>query len=271
MAIITISREFGSSSKQIGELLAKQLGYAYIDRSKIHEEIGAIGKQWQNLEEEFDEHKPTMWERYDWSFQGFVALSQSIILNFGLRDRVILMGRGGNFLFKEIPHALRIRITMPKEPRIQRIMKEDDLPHESARWLVEKIDKEMAGAVYSIYGQHWDDPSEYDMTFDLKKTGEEEIIKKITTAVGEREKKNTEKARAILRLRAIAAQVKAGIATNPHFLIPTLDVEVGTEGIILHGIVHSPTEHKEIEKQAKKLAGDVPVKSELHYRGLVSG
>ena len=70
---------------------------------------------------------------------------------------------------------------------------------------------------------------------------------------------------------ALAAKVKAGIATNPHFLIPTFDVVTSAEGIILRGIIHSPSEHKEIEKQAKKLAGDVLIKSELHYRRLVSG
>jgi cytidylate kinase len=269
MAIITISREFGSSCKQIGEVLALQLGYAYIDRDKIHEEIGLLGKQWQNLEEELDGHNPTMWERYDWSFQGYIALNQSIILNFGLRDRVILIGRGGNFLFKGIPHALRIRITMPREARIERVMNELDLTRKKARWLVEKIDKDMAGAVYTIYGKKWDDPSEYDMTFDSGKTRGEEIIKKITKGVAEREKKNTEKARTILRIRAIAAQVKVGIATNPYFLIPTLDVEAGAKDIILHGIVHSPREHEEIEKMAQRLAGDVPVRSELHYRRLV--
>ena len=271
MAIITISREFGSNSKEIGRLLAEHLRYAYVDRNKIHEEIKTLGKKWQKLEEEFDEHNPTMWERYDWSFQGFVALSQSIILNFGLRDRVIIMGRGGNFLFKGIPHALRIRISMPMEARIERVMAEDDLPRMSARWLVEKIDKEMAGAVYSIYGQHWDDPSQYDMFFDLAKKNDAEIIEKIIRAVREKEKLNIEEARAMLRLRAIAAKVKAGIATNPYFLIPTFDVVTSAEGIILRGIIHSPSEHKEIEKQAKKLAGDVLIKSELHYRGLVSG
>jgi cytidylate kinase len=271
MAIITISREFGSSCKQIGQVLASQLGYEYVDRSKIHQEIGLLGKQWQNLEEELDGLNPTMWERYDWSFQAFVALSQSIILNFGVQDRVILIGRGGNFLFKGIPHALRIRIAMPRQTRIERVMNELDLPRKKARWLIEKIDKDMAGAVYTIYGKQWDDPSEYDMTFDLRKTRGEEIIKKITKAVAQKEKKNTEKARAILRIRAVAAKVKAGIATNPHFLIPTFDVEAGARGIILHGIVHSPTEHEEVEKLAQKLAEDVSLKSELHYRGLASG
>jgi len=269
MAIVTISREFGSPGKEIGQQLAKRLDYAYIDRAQILERMRVLGKEWAKRGEEFDEHPPSMWERNDWSYQGFVALSQSIILNFGRKDRVVLMGRGGNFLFKGIPYALRVRITMPKEARIERVMKEDKLPRKTACWFVKKIDKEMTRAVYAIYGEDWDDPTAYDMLFDLAKKTETEIIQKIVTAAKERDQFNTVEARTILRLRAIAAKVKSAIATNPRFLVPTFDTEATAEGIALCGIIHNPTEQRDIEKIAKRLAEDVSIQSELHYRGLV--
>ena len=118
MAIITISREFGSTVKEIGQSLAESLGYEYVDRGKIIDDMKALGKEWGNLGEEFDERYPNFWERYDWSFRGFVALTQSIILNYGLKDRRVLVGRGWNSLFKDVPYALRIRISMPLEARI---------------------------------------------------------------------------------------------------------------------------------------------------------
>lgn len=269
MAIITISREFGSSGKDIGQSLAESLGYEYIDRRKILADMKAIGKQWGKLGEEFDEHYPNVWERYDWSFRGFVALTQSIILNYGLKDRVVLMGRGGNFLFKDVPYALRIRISMPKEARIARLMKEEDFTRNTACWLVKKADKEMAHAVNLIYGKHWDDEAEYDMRFDLGVKKEQEIIRMIKKALVKKEKLNTEKAQKALRIRAIAAKVKAGIATNRNFLIPTLDVKAAGESIVLHGIIHNAKEEEQIEKEAKRLAGDIPIKIDLHYRGLL--
>ncbi|OGP54594.1 MAG: hypothetical protein A2Y65_06375 [Deltaproteobacteria bacterium RBG_13_52_11] len=269
MAIITISREFGSSGKDIGQSLAESLGYEYIDRRKILADMKAIGKQWGKLGEEFDEHYPNVWERYDWSFRGFVALTQSIILNYGLKDKVVLMGRGGNFLFKDVPYALRIRISMPKEARIARLMKEEDFTRNTACWLIKKADKEMAHAVNLIYGKHWDDEAEYDMRFDLGVKKEQEIIRMIKKALVKKEKLNTEKAQKSLRIRAIAAKVKAGIATNRNFLIPTLDVKAAEESIVLHGIIHNAKEEEQIEKEAKKLAGDIPIEIDLHYRGLL--
>jgi cytidylate kinase len=269
MAIITISREFGSSGKEIGQSLAEGLGYVYVDRGKIIDDMKALGKEWGKLGEEFDERRPNIWERYVWSFRGFVALTQSILLNYGLKDKVVLMGRGWNVLFKEVPYALRVRISMPIEARIARLMKEEDFTRDSASWMIEKADKEMTNLVYWIYGKGWDDPAEYDMRFDLGVQKEQEVIGIIKEVLAKKEELNTEEAQKTLRMQAIAAKVKAGISMNRDFLIPTLDVKAAENAIVLRGIVHNPKEKELIEKEAKRLAGDIPIEFGLHYRGLL--
>lgn len=268
MPIATISREFGSGGNEFGQALAKNLDYTYIDRKEILRNMKTMGKGWEKAGEEFDEQYPDIWERYDWSFRGYVALSQSIILNYGLRDRVVLIGRGGNFLFKDIPYALRVRLTRPKQARIERIMKEENMSQETARWFIEKVDKEMARTVQLIYGKSWNDPAEYDLHFDLGAIAEEEVIRQIKEALKEKVKLRTESAHKTLRLRAMAAKVKSAIATNPNLLVPTLEVEPTAEGIVLRGIIHNPREQKQIEEIAKKLAKDMPVKYDLLFRGL---
>jgi len=270
MGIITISREFGSRGKEIGRSLAETLCYEYIDRGKIIDEMKAHGSQWGKVAEEFDHHYPNVWERYDWSFRGYLALTQSIILNYGLKNRMVLMGGGGNFIFKDIPYVLRVRVIMPVEARISRIMKEDDFTRGTASWVIEKSDREMADAVYLIYGRRWDDANEYDMKFDLGIQKEDEIVKAILEAFAEKEKLNTEEAQKKLRTLATAASVKAGIAMNRNFMmIPTLDVKTDGDTVVLHGIVHNPKEKEEIEKEAKKFAGDAPIAFDLHYRGFL--
>ena len=269
MAIITISREFGSTVKEIGQSLAESLGYEYVDRGKIIDDMKALGKEWGNLGEEFDERYPNFWERYDWSFRGFVALTQSIILNYGLKDRRVLVGRGWNSLFKDVPYALRIRISMPLEARIEKLMREEDFTRDTAFWLIEKADKQTTDVVYMLYGKHWDDPAEYDMRLDLGVKKEQEVIEMIKDALVKKEELNTEQAQKVLRIRAIAAKVKAGIATNRNFLIPTLDVRAAGETIVLRGVIHNPKEKEHIEEAAKGLAGDIPIEFDLHYRGLL--
>jgi len=270
MAIITISREFGSIGKEIGQMLAANLGYEYIDREKIMQDVKTIGgNQWEKLGEEFDEHYPNFLERYGWSFRGFVSLEQSIFLDYALKDKVVLLGRGGNLLLKGIPYVLRVRVVMAKEARIERIMKDQDISRDTASWLAEKADLERARSVHFIYGKDWDDPTEYDLILDLDSQKPEEVIKIIVTALTEKKNKYSEEAKKTLLMRAAAAKVKAGILTNASFRIPILDAEPAGDGIVLRGVIHTPKEQKRLEEEAKKLAGDVPIKFELHYRGLI--
>jgi hypothetical protein len=67
-------------------------------------------------------------------------------------------------------------------------------------------------------------------------------------------------------MRALAATIKAGIATNLRFFIPTLDVFYDGIDVVLRGVTHTPKEHRRIEDTAKELAGGISVRCELHYR-----
>lgn len=266
MAILTLSREFGSGGEEIGRVVSKALGYGVVDRKTILEDMKAAGPQWERFGEEFDEHYPNLWERYDWSFRGYVAFTQHIILQYAVKDKVVLIGRGGNFLLKGIPHAFRVRVTLPREERIKRIITRDDVNLDIAEWLIDKADSEMSRSVHLIYGKNWDDPAEYDAIFDLGVLKQEEVVNRIVTALQEKEKLNTEEARKTLQMRAVAAMVKAGIATNPKFLIPTLEVEPQENSIVVRGVIHSADEHRTVEAEARRLAGSVPVTCSLHYR-----
>jgi cytidylate kinase len=271
MAILTIARKYGSGGREIGQAIAEQLKYDYIDRRRIFDDMKAKGKQWEERAKYFDENYPNLWERYEWSFRGFVALNQSYFLDYALKDKVVIMGRGGNFLLKGIPFVLRVRVIAPIERRIGKVMEKERVNPENARWLIEKADHEMARAIYLIYGREWDNPEEYEMVFNTGIQSNDEIITTIKNALLEKEKSNTEKAREIIQLRALAAKIKAEITTNPQYNLSVFDVDPKEEslikkGLVLRGIVHNQDDVKKIEEEAKKLAGDIPVEFELQYR-----
>jgi cytidylate kinase len=271
MAILTIARKYGSGGREIGQAIAEQLKYDYIDRRRILDDMKAEGKQWEERAKHFDENYPNLWERYDWSFRGFVALNQSYFLDYALKDKVVIMGRGGNFLLKGIPFVLRVRVIAPIERRIEKVMEKEGVNTENARWLIEKADHEMARAIYLIYGREWENPEEYERVFDTGIQSNDEIITAIKNALLEKEKSNTEKARKILQLRALAAKIKAEITTNPQYNLSAFDVDPKEErmiekGIVIRGIVHNQDDIKEIKESAKRLAGDIPIECELQYR-----
>lgn len=271
MAILTISRQFGTGAEEIGQAIADTMGYEYIDRKRILEDMKQVGIQWEEKAKVFDEHYPNVWERYDWSYRGFVALTQSHILNHALKDNVVIIGRGGNSLLKGIMHHLGIRIEEPMEARVERVIEREGVNSENARWLIEKADREMAGSVYLIYGRRWDDPAEYDLFFDARLRSFEEIIRATKEALLAKDKCKTPRARNMLALRARAAAVKAAIATDPSFSIFILDVVPKEEGLLEYGfvlraVVHNQEDKERLKEVGQKLAGDLPIECEIRYQ-----
>ncbi|OPY66845.1 MAG: cytidylate kinase [Syntrophorhabdus sp. PtaU1.Bin050] len=271
MAIVTISREFGSGGREVGHAIADAMGYEYIDRKRILEDMRKEGKIWEEKAKHFDENYPNLWERNDWAFRGFVALNQSHFVNHALRGNVVLMGRGGNFLLKQFRFVLKVRIKAPFEQRVERVMARDDINRENAEYLVEKADSEMAKAVYLIYGRDWDDPQEYDMVFDTSKESLDVIIPEVKKALLEKEKYNTPEERQALEIRAMAEKIKAAILSDPDLIISMLDVDPREEGLAKYGLVVRGLVHKRedvglIEGIVKRLAGNIPIEFRVQYR-----
>ena len=266
MAILTISRQLGSIDKEIPQTMARLWNYEYVDRRKILEDMSVQGSQWEAFGKEFDEHYPNIWERFDRSFAGFVILSQSVILSYALKDNVIIVGRGGNFLLREVPFALNVRIVAPMEQRLEEIMKRENLSRSAAELFLKKVDKEMSRSVHFIYGKNIDDPSAYDLFFDVGVLPIHEVMKAIRAALLEKDKLKTDEAMGALKMKALAKKVRAGIVTHPTLFIPVFDVVPGKDQLLVTGIVHNPEERKKVEEAVKKLAGKITVEFALHYR-----
>jgi cytidylate kinase len=266
MAVLTISRESGSGGREIGRAVAEALGYEYVDKERILGDIRKLGNKWEEWAEGLDEHSPSVWEKYDWSFRAFGALVQSAVLKYAARDKAVIIGRGGNFLLDGIPFSLRIRMVAPIDVRIARLAAKASVDQGRARWLVEKTDRERSGFLHSLYGRRCDDPSAYDFILNTGFMPVEKAVTLIKELLEDRERFGTAEWRKVLEMRALAATIKAAILSDSRYFIPTLDVDYVGENLVLRGVIHNPKEHEGIEKAARALAGDVPLKCELHYR-----
>ena len=271
MAVLTISREFGSGGRTVGRTVAGELQYEYVDRGIILDEMRKAGKQWEETASYYDENYPDITERYRWTYRGFVALNQLHILEYALKDNVVIMGRGGNFLLRGIPYALRVRIKAPIEDRVKRVMQREGVNSENALWLLEKADSEMARAVYLIYGKQIDDLSQYDMALDVGIQTVEQISATLREALLLRDRHKTPEAQAVLHLRVVAARIKAAIATDPSFSVSVIDVDPKEEGLpeyglIVRAVIHDQADGKRIEELARTIAGNVPLDFQLPYR-----
>ncbi len=272
MSILTISREIGTEGLEIGKRIAKELGYDIFDKARALEELRAEGPRWAEVIDRLDGHAPSLWQKYDWHYMGYVALAQSHVLKCALSGKAVLIGRGANFLLENVPYALRARLVAPMQVRLRRVTQEDGcsdfvcISTEASRDLLEKVDRESDNLMKAAFGRDGTDPTDYDITLNMEGVGIDEAAETLKTMLARREAFRDSRAEDELRRKALAARVKAAIFTNPAFSVPTLEVQSAGEEILLKGVVHNAKEHQLIEEEAKKVAGSVPVKCELRYR-----
>lgn len=267
MAILTISREYGSGGREIGCRVATRLGYRCVDKELLFQDLEKSGARWGRAARELDEVCPTVWERYDWQYRGYVALVESLILGYAAADKVVIIGRGGSFLLEKIPFCLRVRLVAPLEVRIGRIMERERLSREAAARLITQVDGERACFIKANYGSHWDEERFYDMTLNTGSLGYDRVEEILVEALAEKDRLATPAAWAELANLALAYRLKARIAGDPRVFVPTLEVELKEGTIVVSGIIHTPKEAHLLQEIAQEVCGDKPVRLDLHHRG----
>jgi len=265
MAILTISREFRSGGQEIGTAVAGRMRYDYVGKERILSDLKGQGDRWIALLNEVDEDRPTIWDRFDWEYQGLMALMESYIFDRAMDDRVVLVGRGANFLLEGMPHVLRVRLTAPIEQRVDRVMQKDHVNRKNALLLIEKMDNDRASFIRANFHRDWYDLTAYDMVFNTTVESFEEITDIVCNTLQEKEGKLTLEAWEMLRGRMLAARIKAHIATNPKIRIPTLKVFFDGKAILLQGVTRRMADLATIGEIVTVSAQGTPVRNELRY------
>jgi cytidylate kinase len=266
MAILTISREYGSGGREVGHLVAERLGYQYVDKERLFQDLERAGERWGRVARELDEVCPTLWERYDWQYRGYVAQEESLILAYAAEDQVVILGRGGPFLLQGIPLCLRVRLVAPLEVRIERIMAREHLSHDAAERLIARVDGDRACYIKANYGTDWDEDKLYDMTLNTNSLTYDQVVDILTAALADKDRLATPEAKARLSELALAYRLKARVATDPRVFVPTLEVSFEEGTFVVSGIIHNPRDPQIVQEIAKEVCGDRPVRLDLHRR-----
>jgi cytidylate kinase len=266
MAILTISREYGSGGREIGRTVAERLGYAYLDRVSLLATLRALDPRWERFGAEYDEHAPSVWERFDWSYRGYAALLQLHILEAAAAGNAVVVGRGGALVLAGVPTALHVRIVAPLAARIERIMRREHADHDSVRQMIERIDRERSGFIRAVYHRPWDDLAPYDVTYDTSLLDPPAVVRDIETRLAERDRADREAAARLLGARLAAARVRAALMTDEQLQLPTLEVREEQRAIVVEGVVHRPEQKHRIEAAAEAQAAGHPLRFALRYR-----
>ncbi len=188
---ITISRQFGSGGHEIGELLAKRLGIAFIDR----EIIGETAKNSdiaQSIIESLDEKPTTSFlyslvmglrpgklepDEYDMPLPQKVFLAEyHAIRKIASEKSAVFVGRCADCALKDTPSHVRIFIYAPMEARINRIVKRMNTNADHAAELIQKADKGRANYYNYYTGKKWGRPENYDLCLSSNLCGIEGTV-----------------------------------------------------------------------------------------------
>lgn len=261
MAILSISSEFGTGALRIGHAIEEQLGYEYIPLRRLLQEAGRSGKKWERLAAKYSVDPSDIWEGND--FVAFMALVQSVILGHAMRDHVVILARGSNFLLKGVPHALRVRFTAPLEERIAMVVRKDGVNRETARLLVKQADREIDCSMHLAYGPDWDDADVHEIRFDTGAQSIGEIGEIVRNLLRAKESLKTPEALEFLRMQFVASRIKAGVLAYPEVILSSLEVATRGDAVLLTGIVRSRAALAKIEQEVRAIAGNVPLRFEL--------
>lgn len=266
MAVLTLSREHQNGCVEIGEAVSRALNYAFVDRHTIYADLRTIGEKWGRMAEELDEECPTLWEKYDLEYRGFIALIEASLYEVAVKDQAVILGRGSAFLLVDIPQVLKVRLFAPLEVRIERRMRQYQEDREAAQAFIEKTDKSRSGYVQAIYGKQLKDSDHYDLLYNTGIQTFDQVTRNIVEVLKEWDQRATPEGWQRLRDRALAAKAKARILTHPEVFIPTLDIFPDGPDIVVRGVVHTPKEFQLIREIVHQTVDPHPIRNELHYR-----
>jgi len=149
MAIITISRDFGSKGSLVSQSVAQSLGYTYVDKETIEKVMIQYGLI--SFDRFYDAYH-TIWSRFDESNHEIIKMFSKTIHEFSKNDKTVLVGRAGFVLLNGYENVLHVLIRAPFEERVSNTMQEMNIgDREKAREVVLKNDQSRKAFVQTFY------------------------------------------------------------------------------------------------------------------------
>ena len=208
--IITISREYGSGGRDVGKILADDLGLPYFDKEILHlaAEKSGMGLDFIEKSEErvpskllLNLHRLSLLapiSRVPSGFNSYAALSpahashdseklyhlqSSVIKEIAESGGCVIVGRCASHVLRDYPNLLSVFIRSHPEDRVQRAIETYDRPQKNAANDLRRIDKHRANHYELFTGRKWGAVDNYDLVVNTSYTGIHGAVDVIKTMV----------------------------------------------------------------------------------------
>lgn len=178
--IITISREFGSGGRFIGEEVAKKLGIAYYDKNIINEIAEKSGLSPEYIQENAELSPKKGLFAYAFAGRDVTGKSvedlvyeaqRKVILELAEKESCVIIGRNADYILKDRDDVLNVFIHGDTPEKIQRITRLYNVEEQKAVKMMVDIDKRRM-ANYNFYtDQKLGKASNYTLCLNSSKLG----------------------------------------------------------------------------------------------------
>ena len=178
--IITISREFGSGGRFIGEEVAKKLGIAYYDKNIINEIAEKSGLSPEYIQESAELSPKKGLFSYAFAGRDITGKSvedmvyeaqRNVILELTDKEPCVIIGRNADYILKDRDDVLNVFIHGDAPEKIQRITRLYNVEEQKAVKMMADTDKRRM-ANYNFYtNQKWGKADNYTLCLNSSQLG----------------------------------------------------------------------------------------------------
>lgn len=183
--IITISREYGSGGRYIGEKAAEKLGYKFYDKeiiAKIAEETGLADEYIERIGEYAPSKSVFL---YALTGRGPVggalsdyvnALQQQLVRQFAEEGKCVIVGRSADYILRKRTDVLNVFIYADMPHRIERITRICSLSEDEAERLIIETDKRRSMSYEYYTDREWGCMKNYDLALNRSVIGIDKCV-----------------------------------------------------------------------------------------------
>ena len=178
--IITISREFGSGGRFIGEEVARKLGIAYYDKNIISQIAEKSGLSPEYIQENTELSPKKGLFAYALAGRDITGKSvedmvyeaqRKVILDLAKKEPCVIIGRNADYILKDRDDVLNVFIHGDMPEKIQRITDLYNVEKQKAVKMMEDTDKRRK-TNYNFYtDQNWGKASNYTLCLNSSQLG----------------------------------------------------------------------------------------------------
>jgi len=167
MPIVLISSSPHGSGRDLARNLAEKTGWPLYSREQVVEKAHETGIRLGRLETSIIK-SPVISEKLARERNLYLAMVTKTICETALDGNLIYHGRAGHLLFPGIQGLLRVGLGNTFEMRLDRAMKQLNLPMEKARTYLENLDADIEKWIHYVHREVFQNPLAYDLFLNLQ-------------------------------------------------------------------------------------------------------